>query len=72
MLSLEDFEIDSSNLNDNSDKETEVSTDLRDIEFQLMHNMNEIHVSHFLLLLYHQMKVNKLVNIHHHLFQLFL
>ena len=52
MLSLEDFEIDSSNLNDNSDNETEVSTDLRDIEFQLMHNMNEIHVSHFLLLLY--------------------
>jgi len=46
MLCLEDFEIDSSNLNDDADKETELSTDLRDIEFQLMHNMNEIHVSH--------------------------
>lgn len=36
---LKNFEIDSSNLND--DMETD-STDLRDIEFQLMHNLNEL------------------------------
>ena len=42
MLTLEDFEIDSTNLKD--DEEAEAPTDLRDIEFQLMHNMNEIHV----------------------------
>jgi len=38
------MEIDSSNLND-SDREAESTTsDLRDIEFQLMHNLNDLQV----------------------------
>jgi hypothetical protein len=37
------MEIDSSNLND-SDRETDTTTDLRDIEFQLMHNLNDLQV----------------------------
>ena len=37
------MDIDSSNLND-SDKETDAS-DIRDIEFQLMHNLNELQVN---------------------------
>ena len=40
MLNLEEFEVDTSNL-DNEDKEADYP-DIRDIDFQLMHNLSEL------------------------------
>ncbi len=41
LLNLEDYEVDTSNLDD--DKESDYP-DIRDIEFKLMHNLNEVQV----------------------------